>query len=72
MKNKNLILTLDDGKQYIVMATIQLNQSEYYCLTARNDATQIMFCQKKDNTLIKVTDEVLLCQLIQKCFPTKN
>lgn len=65
MKRDNLVLTLDDGNQYVVVQNVILEGKEYLYLSDINHISKIMFCELKESRLIKVNDFNLIQRLMK-------
>ena len=74
MLEKGMLATLTDGKKYIVMLTIALNNIEYVYLIENENFENVKFCiEEIENDKIKLTevDDIELRQTLLKEFANK-
>ncbi len=64
MTEENIIFTLDNGKKYVLVNQIKLENKTYICLSQIDSDNNIFFGELKDKTIEKVIDDVLLGRLI--------
>lgn len=66
-ENQNdLIITLDNGKKYALLNSIEKNSEKYVCLTNIDDFGDMIFGKLEDNTVTVVKDGNLLFELIKE------
>lgn len=64
MLEKEEILTLDNNKEYVVVSTLDYDNSHYVYLINIKDKKDFMFCKFENNELIKITDNNLVERLM--------
>lgn len=65
MNNKEeIVLTLDDDNEYVVIDNIYLEEQEYLYLIDINNNSNFMFCLLNENKLTKITDLNLIKRLL--------
>lgn len=67
----DLIITLDNGKRYTLVNTLNKNDIQYACLTNIEDFGDIIFGKLEDNKITVIKDDNLLVDLI-KSFNEMN
>lgn len=71
---KQMLITLSDNEEYVVLDTITYNQINYVYLVGYTNKTKIKFCiEELENGQIKLTevDDIELKQQLLKIFTEK-
>lgn len=71
---KGMLATLSDGKSYIIMLTMELNNIKYIYLVENENFDNIKFCTEEiENDMIKLTevDDIDLKQTLLREFAKK-
>ncbi len=64
MLQREEILTLDNNKEYVVVSTLDYDNSYYVYLINIKDKKDFMFCKYENNELIKITEDNLVERLM--------
>ena len=62
--NKNDLLTLDDGNEYLVVSKALYQNKEYYYIININDNSCIKFCYLDNGQLVELNDGNLAKKII--------
>lgn len=65
-EKNDLIFTLDNGKRYTLVNTLNKDSVQYACLTNIDDFGDIIFGRIEDNKIIVIKDSNLLIELLKE------
>jgi len=66
------ILTLDNNKEYVVLAKTIYNNLEYYYMMELKNRDEIKFCYLDGEDLVESLDKELNTTLLQMCLNNLN
>lgn len=66
MEKKDYIITLDDGKEYALVKSIEFNGCNYVYLIELDNYENVLFGEVENDTLKIVEDKEFLSQLINE------
>ncbi len=65
MLSKGEILTLDNNKEYVVVASRVMDNINYTFLINDQDYSDFMFCEYKNDNLKEIVDDELVNKLLE-------
>lgn len=70
--NESIVLTLSNGKKYVVVESINYENNEYLFLGNIDNPKDLIICKRDNDKLKMVTDEMLKFNIFRKIGEKNN
>lgn len=70
--SENIVLTLDNGKKYVVVESVHIDDNEYLYLGNIDDTKDLILCKRNNDKLTIVTDNTLKFDVLKKIGEKNN